>query len=106
MNNIKQAGAPSCWPMGFWLALDRFLAMPSNSSMNRMQGAMLRAFSNMPLTLAAPTPTNTSSNSLPATLKKGTFDSPAIALASSVLPAASSSLKRDVKVERLGHECW
>lgn len=46
-----------------------------------------RAFENMSRTRAAPTPTNTSMNSVPAAEKNGTSASPAMALASSVLPA-------------------
>ena len=40
----------------------------------------------MSLTLLAPTPTNISTKSEPEMEKKGTFASPAIALASKVLP--------------------
>lgn len=78
----RECGLPSlpmaveerCWPM------------PSNSSMKRMQGAALRAFWNMSRTRLAPTPTNTSMNSVPAAEKNGTPASPAIARASNVLP--------------------
>ena len=81
----------------------------SNSSINTTQGLLRRACSgrkrerreikqyhiydtiimNSPnsfLTLAAPTPTNISSNSLPDAKKNGTSASPAIALANSVFP--------------------
>ncbi len=54
--------------------------------MKMMQGAFLRAVAKRSLTRDAPTPTNISTNSEPLTLKKGTCDSPAVALASSVLP--------------------
>mmetsp|Transcript_34585 Transcript_34585/g.75600 ORF Transcript_34585/g.75600 Transcript_34585/m.75600 type:complete len:362 (-) Transcript_34585:1103-2188(-) len=58
----------------------------SNSSMKMMQGAALRAMEKRLRTRDAPTPTNISTNSDPAHEKKGTFASPAIAFASSVLP--------------------
>eukprot|EP00959_Pyramimonas_sp_CCMP1952_P024364 511355-Pyramimonas_sp.AAC.1 len=58
----------------------------SNSSMKMMQGAALRAMENRLRTREAPTPTNISTNSDPAHEKNGTFASPAIAFASSVLP--------------------
>src|SRR5256714_7633940 len=54
--------------------------------MNTMQGAFFFACSNMSRTRAAPTPTNISTNSEPEIEKNGTFASPAIALANSVLP--------------------
>ena len=54
--------------------------------MNTMQGAFFFACSNMSRTRAAPTPTNISTKSEPEIEKNGTFASPAIALASSVLP--------------------
>ena len=54
--------------------------------MNRMQGACFFACSNMSRTRAAPTPTNISTKSEPEIEKNGTLASPAIALASSVLP--------------------
>ena len=62
------------------------LATASISSMNTIQGACLFASSNKSRTLDAPTPTNISTKSEPDMLKKGTPASPAIALASSVLP--------------------
>ena len=46
------------------------------------------------LILAAPTPTNISSNSEPETKKKGTSASPAIALASRVLPVPGGPINR------------
>ena len=58
----------------------------SISSTNTRDGAFRLAWSNRSLTLAAPTPTNISTNSLPLIEKKGTMASPAIALASRVLP--------------------
>ena len=48
------------------------------------------ALPNSSLTLAAHIPTSISINSEPETLKKGTFDSPATALARSVLPLPGS----------------
>eukprot|EP00958_Prasinococcus_capsulatus_P024287 scaffold3768_cov376-Prasinococcus_capsulatus_cf.AAC.2 len=54
--------------------------------MNIMHGASLRARANNSLTLAAPMPTYSSTNSLADMLKKGTSASPATALASRVLP--------------------
>jgi hypothetical protein len=49
-------------------------------------GRMLLAWSNMSRTREAPTPTNISTKSEPEIVKNGTFASPAIARASSVLP--------------------
>ena len=54
--------------------------------MRQMQGACFFACSNISRTREAPTPTNISTKSEPEMLKKGTRASPAIALASSVLP--------------------
>ena len=54
--------------------------------MNKMQGALFRAMANMSLTRDGPTPTNISKNSDPDTVRKGTSASPAVALASKVLP--------------------
>ncbi len=54
--------------------------------MKMMQGACFLACSNMSRTREAPTPTNISTKSDPEMVKNGTFASPAIALASSVLP--------------------
>ena len=54
--------------------------------MKMMQGALASACWNMSRTRAAPTPTNISTKSEPERLKNGTPASPAIALASSVLP--------------------
>ncbi|KAF9813858.1 hypothetical protein SFRURICE_008013 [Spodoptera frugiperda] len=54
--------------------------------MKRMQGACLRAIANISRTLEGPTPTNISKNSDPDTVMKGTLASPAVALASKVLP--------------------
>ena len=54
--------------------------------MKMMQGACFFACSNMSRTREAPTPTNISTKSEPEIVKNGTFASPAIARASSVLP--------------------
>ncbi len=68
------------------MLLPRVLPRASSSSMKTMQGARSWACWNMSRTLAAPTPTNISTKSEPERLKKGTPASPAMALASSVLP--------------------
>mmetsp|Transcript_23861 Transcript_23861/g.39845 ORF Transcript_23861/g.39845 Transcript_23861/m.39845 type:complete len:242 (-) Transcript_23861:1025-1750(-) len=60
--------------------------MASISSMNTMHGAFSRAVLKRSRTRAAPTPTNTCTNSDPDTEMKGTPASPATALASKVLP--------------------
>ena len=62
------------------------LPTASISSIKIMHGACFFAVSNMSLTLEAPTPTNISTKSEPDIVKNGTFASPAIALARSVLP--------------------
>ena len=54
--------------------------------MKMMQGECFLACSNMSRTRLAPTPTNISTKSEPEMVKKGTLASPAMALASSVLP--------------------
>ena len=51
-----------------------------------MQGAFFFACSNKSLTLAAPAPTKSSTNSEPEIIKKGTSASPATALERSVFP--------------------
>ena len=51
-----------------------------------MHGDCFFAWSNISLTLEAPTPTNISTKSDPEIVKKGTLASPATALASKVLP--------------------
>ena len=67
-------------------APSRFLPMVSISSINTMHGALSAACLNRSRTLAAPMPTNISTNSLPEMEKNGTLASPATALAKSVLP--------------------
>ena len=64
----------------------RWRPTASISSMKTMHGAFFFACSNMSRTRAAPTPTNISTKSEPEIEKNGTLASPAIALASSVLP--------------------
>ena len=64
----------------------RFLPIVSISSMKTIQGAFSLACLNRSRTLAAPMPTNISTNSEPEMEKKGTSASPATALASRVLP--------------------
>ncbi|MNH39611.1 hypothetical protein D3C79_1008080 [compost metagenome] len=54
--------------------------------MKMMQGEDFLACSNMSRTREAPTPTNISTKSEPEMVKKGTLASPAMALASRVLP--------------------
>ena len=58
----------------------------SISSIKIMQGAFFFACSNISRTREAPTPTNISTKSDPEIVKNGTFASPAIAFANSVLP--------------------
>ena len=62
------------------------LPTASISSIKIIQGEFFLPCSNMSLTLEAPTPTNISTKSEPEIVKKGTPASPAIALASNVLP--------------------
>ena len=64
----------------------RWRPTASISSMKMMQGAFFLALSNMSRTRAAPTPTNISTKSDPEIEKNGTLASPAIPLASRVLP--------------------
>ena len=59
-----------------------------------MQGDFSFAFSNKSLTLLAPTPTNSSTNSDAAMERKGTPDSPAIALANNVLPVPGGPINK------------
>ncbi len=65
-----------------------------------MDGAFWRAWRNRSRTRAAPTPTNSSTKSEPQRLKNGASASPAMALASSVLPvpgAPTSSTPRGMR---------
>ena len=76
------------------LAPSRFLPMVSISSIKTIQGAFSLACLNRSRTLAAPMPTNISTNSEPEIEKKGTLASPATALASSVLPVPGGPTSR------------
>ena len=66
--------------------MSRFLPTASISSMKTMQGAFSLACLKRSRTLAAPRPTNISTNSEPEIWKNGTPASPATALAMRVLP--------------------
>ena len=59
-----------------------------------MHGECFFPCSNISLTLEAPTPTNISTKSEPEIEKKGTFASPAIALANKVFPVPGGPIKR------------
>ena len=72
----------------------RFLPMVSISSMNTIQGAFSLACLNRSRTLAAPMPTNISTNSEPEMEKNGTWASPATAFARSVLPVPGGPTRR------------
>ena len=72
----------------------RFLPMVSISSIKTMHGAFSLACLNRSRTLAAPRPTNISTNSEPEILKNGTPASPATALASRVLPVPGGPTRR------------
>ena len=74
--------------------LSRFLPMVSISSIKTIQGAFSLACWNRSRTLAAPIPTNISTNSEPEIEKKGTLASPATAFAKSVLPVPGGPTKR------------
>ena len=62
------------------------MPIASNSSMKIIHGAFFLACSNKSLTLAAPAPTKSSTNSEPEIIKNGTSASPATAFDKSVLP--------------------
>ncbi len=66
--------------------VSRLFPMASISSIKIMHGACFWASLNKSRTRDAPTPTNISTKSEPASEKNGTFASPATALASSVFP--------------------
>lgn len=70
----------------YFNTLDLALATASISSINIIHGAFFLAFSNNPLTLFAPKPTNISTKSEPDIEKNGTSASPATAFANNVLP--------------------
>mmetsp|Transcript_28710 Transcript_28710/g.70721 ORF Transcript_28710/g.70721 Transcript_28710/m.70721 type:complete len:201 (-) Transcript_28710:480-1082(-) len=71
----------ACWSLGL-----RCEPIASISSMKMMHGASARACAKRSRTRLGPTPTNISMKSEPEMLRKGTDASPAVALASSVLP--------------------
>ncbi|KYN32201.1 hypothetical protein ALC56_13579, partial [Trachymyrmex septentrionalis] len=70
-----------------------FRPTASISSINNIHGACFRAMENISRTLEGPTPTNISKNSEPDTVIKGTFASPAVALANKVLPVPGGPIK-------------
>ena len=70
------------------------LPMASTSSIYKIQGASFLARLNRSLTLAEPTPENTSTKSEPAMVRKGTSASVATALANSVLPVPGGPTRR------------
>mmetsp|Transcript_15013 Transcript_15013/g.58854 ORF Transcript_15013/g.58854 Transcript_15013/m.58854 type:complete len:246 (+) Transcript_15013:750-1487(+) len=72
----------------------RALPMASISSIQMMHGAFARACLKRSRTRAGPTPTNISMKSEPDVEKKGTFASPAVAFASSVLPVPGGPTRR------------
>src|SRR5690625_983665 len=72
----------------------RWRPTASSSSIKMMQGACLRAVSNMSRTREAPTPTNISTKSDPEMEKNGTLASPAMARAKSVLPVPGGPTSR------------
>mmetsp|Transcript_16544 Transcript_16544/g.29804 ORF Transcript_16544/g.29804 Transcript_16544/m.29804 type:complete len:333 (-) Transcript_16544:331-1329(-) len=77
----------------------------SISSMNTMQGALRLASSKSSLMRLAPSPTKTSSKSEPEAKKNLTPASPAIALASKVLPVPGSPVK-STPLGSLAPLCW
>ena len=80
---LRVCSRSSCPPP---MPAPRWRPTASNSSRKMMQGARCRPVSNRSRTLDAPTPTNISTKSEPLMVKKGTFASPATALARSVFP--------------------
>ncbi len=72
----------------------RWRPTASISSMKMMQGAFFLPCSKRSRTREAPTPTNISTKSDPEIEKNGTFASPAIAFASSVLPVPGEPIRR------------
>jgi len=71
-----------------------FLPTASNSSIKIIDGACSLACVNNCLTLEAPTPTKTSTKSLPETEKKGTPAYPAQDFARRVFPVPGGPVKR------------
>lgn len=76
----------SVWSRSSLKLLPRLPPTASSSSMNMIDGANFLAVLKRSLILAAPLPTNISTNSLADTVKKGTPASPATARASNVFP--------------------
>ena len=70
------------------------LPIESISSINIIQGDFSLALANRSRTRLAPTPTKSSTNSDAAIDRKGTPDSPAIALANNVLPVPGGPINR------------
>lgn len=68
--------------------------MASTSSMYKIHGASFLARVNKSLTLAEPTPENTSTKSDPAIVRNGTSASVATALASRVFPVPGGPTRR------------
>ena len=73
--------------------------------MKMMEGACARACANRSRTRAGPTPTNISMKSLPLMERKGTLASPAVALASSVLPAIRQLTRQQLLITQCGKQC-
>ena len=88
---LRVCSRSSCAPMA--PAPARRPPMASSSSMKMMLGAAFLACSNRSRTRDAPTPTNISTNSEALTEKNGAPASPAVALASSVLPVPGEPTK-------------
>src|SRR5690554_5684716 len=82
-NWFRVCSRSSCPPP---IPAPRWRPTASISSMKMMQGLCFLACSNMSRTREAPTPTNISTKSEPEIEKNGTLASPAMALASRVLP--------------------
>ena len=96
----------SSWPPPSPAPLCRPTA--SISSTKTIQGALRLAWSKRSRTREAPTPTNISTNSLPLMEKKGTPASPAVALATSVLPqpgGPTSSRPRGMRAPNARNFC-
>ena len=83
-NNWFNVCSLSSWPPPRPVPL--CLPTASISSINTIHGDCFLAWSNISLTLEAPTPTNISTKSEPDIVKNGTLASPATALAMRVLP--------------------
>mmetsp|Transcript_8888 Transcript_8888/g.26884 ORF Transcript_8888/g.26884 Transcript_8888/m.26884 type:complete len:258 (-) Transcript_8888:54-827(-) len=82
------------WSRSSFKPAPLFPPTASISSINTMLGALILACLNRSLTLAAPRPTKSSTNSLALQAKKGTLASPATAFASSVFPVPGGPLSK------------